>query len=114
MVALEARTKLLNPKWYDAMLEHGEGVREIESHLGNTYGWSATASAVGDWTYRQFNETFLQNPEMLERLTELNIRYAVTAMTRRLLEANARGFWNTDEKTIEDLQRLYEDLGVEG
>ena len=46
---------------------------------------------------------------MLERLTELNI-HAVTAMTRRLLEANARGFWNTDEKTIEDLQRLYEDL----
>ena len=110
MVALESRTKLLNPKWYEAMLEHGyEGVREIESHLGNTYGWSATASAVGDWTYRQFNETFLQNPEMLERLTGLNI-HAVTAMTRRLLEANARGFWNTDEKTIEDLQRLYEDL----
>ena len=119
MVALETRTKLLNPKWYEAMLDHGyEGVREIESHLGNTCGWSATASAVGDWTYRQFNETFLQDPEMLERLTGLNM-HAVTSMTRRLLEAHARGFWNTDEKTIENLQQLYENLesrveGIEG
>lgn len=110
MVALEARTKLLNPKWYEAMLEHGyQGVREIESHLSNTYGWSATASAVGDWTYQQFNDTFLKDPAMLERLADLNM-HAVTSMTRRLLEANSRGFWNTDEKTIEDLQRLYEDL----
>ncbi|MCF8216777.1 MAG: magnesium chelatase subunit H [Chlorobium sp.] len=119
MVALETRTKLLNPKWYEAMLEHGyEGVREIESHLSNTYGWSATASAVGDWTYQQFNETFLQDPAMLERLTGLNM-HAVSAMTRRLLEANARGFWNTDEKTIAELRQLYEDLdsrieGIDG
>jgi len=93
MVSLEARTKLLNPKWYDAMLEQGyEGVREIEAHLGNTYGWSATASAVQNWTYRQFNETYLQDKEMLERLRKLN-PYATISMTRRLLEANSRGFW---------------------
>lgn len=116
MVALEARTKLLNPKWYEAMLEHGyEGVREIESHLSNTYGWSAMASAVGNWTYQQFNETFLKDPAMLERLTGLNA-HAVMSMTRRLLEANARGFWKTDEKTIEELQQLYEELesNIEG
>jgi len=110
MVALEARTKLLNPKWYDAMLEHGyEGVREIEAHLTNTYGWSATASAVKDWTYQQFTETFLQDREMLERMTALN-PHATMSMTRRLLEANSRGFWKADEGTIEQLQELYEEL----
>jgi len=110
MVSLEARTKLLNPKWYDAMLEQGyEGVREIEAHLGNTYGWSATASAVQNWTYRQFNETYLQDKEMLERLRKLN-PYATISMTRRLLEANSRGFWETDEGTLEELRELYADL----
>ena len=110
MVALEARTKLLNPKWYDSMLEHGyEGVREIESHLSNTYGWSATASAVNDWTYTQFNETYLQDREMLERLKSLNL-HATMSMTRRLLEANSRGFWKTDNDTIEELQELYSEL----
>lgn len=110
MVALEARTKLLNPKWYEAMIAHGyEGVREIEAHLTNTYGWSATASAVKNWTYQQFSQTFLQDREMLERLAALNPN-ATMAMTRRLLEANSRGFWDADEGTIEELQELYEEL----
>ena len=110
MVSLEARTKLLNPKWYDAMLEHGyEGVREIESHLSNTYGWSATASAVKKWTYDQFNETFLQDRQMLERLANLN-PHATISMTRRLLEAHSRGFWEAEDGTIEELQELYADL----
>jgi magnesium chelatase subunit H len=110
MVSLEARTKLLNPKWYEAMLEHGyEGVREIEAHLTNTYGWSATASAVKNWTYQQFSETFLQDKAMLERLAALN-PHATMSMTRRLLEAHSRGFWETDESTLEELQELYEDL----
>jgi magnesium chelatase subunit H len=110
MVALEARTKLLNPKWYEAMLEHGyEGVREIEAHLTNTYGWSATASAVKNWTYQQFTETFLQDREMLERMAALNPN-ATMSMTRRLLEASSRGFWEADEGTIEQLQELYEEL----
>ena len=110
MVALETRTKLLNPKWYESMLEHGyEGVREIESHLSNTYGWSATASAVKDWTYTQFNETYLQDREVLEKMKNLN-PHATMSMTRRLLEANSRGFWQTDSETIGELQALYSEL----
>ncbi|NQU46056.1 MAG: cobaltochelatase subunit CobN, partial [Chlorobium sp.] len=80
-----------------------------EAHLGNTYGWSATASAVQNWTYRQFNETYLQDKEMLERLRKLN-PHATISMTRRLLEANSRGFWETDEGTLEELRELYADL----
>lgn len=44
---LDARTKLLNPKWYEGMMNSGyEGVREIQKRLTNTMGWSATAGAV--------------------------------------------------------------------
>ncbi len=44
---LDARTKLLNPKWYEGMMASGyEGVREIQKRLTNTMGWSATAGAV--------------------------------------------------------------------
>ncbi len=38
-VSLETRTRTLNPKWYEGMLEHGyEGVRQIEVHVTNTMG----------------------------------------------------------------------------
>ncbi len=53
-VALETRTRMLNPKWYEGMLKHGyEGVRQIEAHVTNTMGWSATTGQVAPWVYQQ-------------------------------------------------------------
>ena len=55
-VALETRTRMLNPKWYESMLEHGyEGVRQIETHMTNTMGWSATTGQVQPWIYKQLS-----------------------------------------------------------
>nr|MBA3948141.1 cobaltochelatase subunit CobN [Herpetosiphonaceae bacterium] len=36
--------------------------------------------------------------------------HATAAMTRRLLEANSRGFWDADETTLQALQQIYGDL----
>jgi magnesium chelatase subunit H len=92
MVRLETRAKLLNPKWYDSMLNHGyEGVHEIESRVNNTYGWSATASAVEGWVYQGVAETYLLDEKMRDKLAKLNPHSAM-AITGRLLEANNRGF----------------------
>jgi magnesium chelatase subunit H len=72
-VALETRTRMLNPKWYEGMLEHGyEGVRQIEVHVTNTMGWSATTGQVQPWVYQQLTETFVLDPAMRERLAQLN------------------------------------------
>lgn len=110
MVRLESRAKLLNPKWYDSMLNHGyEGVHEIESRVNNTYGWSATASAVEGWVYQGVAETYLLDENMREKMAKLN-PHATVAITGRLLEANNRGFWDADEETLERLQQIYDDL----
>ncbi len=110
MVRLETRAKLLNPKWFEAMLTHGSsGVREIEARVQNTYGWSVTTQAVEGWAYQGVADTFLLDSAMRERLTELN-PHAVNGMTRRLLEAHARGYWDANEDTINALHAVYEDL----
>ena len=110
MVRLETRAKLLNPKWYEAMLAHGyEGAREIETRLNNTYGWSATTGAVEGWVYQSVAETYALDDEMRERLARLN-PHAAAGMVRRLLEASGRGFWDTDEETLDRLRSIYEDL----
>ncbi len=110
MVRLETRSKLLNPKWYEAMLAHGyEGAREIEARVNNTYGWSATTDAVEGWVYQGVAETFALDAEMRERLARLN-PHAAAGVVRRLLEANGRGFWEADEATLDRLRTIYEDL----
>jgi magnesium chelatase subunit H len=110
MVRLETRAKLLNPKWFEGMLAHGyQGVREIETRVGNTFGWSATTDAVEGWVYQGVAETFLLDESMRDRMAALN-PHATAAMARRLLEAESRGFWDADEETLAQLQQIYADL----
>jgi magnesium chelatase subunit H len=108
-VRLETRAKTLNPKWYEGMLKHGfRGVAEIENHVANTFGWSATADAVDPWIYTEISQTFLLDRVMFERLFELN-PHSVRSLTNRLLEAHNRGYWNPDEEVLE---RLRESAGA--
>ncbi len=109
-VRLDARTKLLNPKWYEGMLSHGyEGVRELSKRLVNTMGWSATADAVDNFVYEDANTTFIQDPEMCKRLMDLNPN-SFRRMVTTLLEVNGRGYWETSDENIERLQELYEEV----
>lgn len=109
-VRLDARTKMLNPKWYEGMLSHGyEGVRELSKRLVNTMGWSATAGAVDNWVYEDTNATFIQDPEMCKRLMDLNPN-SFRRMVSTLLEVNGRGYWETSDDNIERLQELYQEV----
>ena len=109
-VALESRTRMLNPKWYEGMLSHGyEGVRQIEVHLTNTMGWSATTGQVQPWVYQQLTQTFMLDPEMRERLARLNPA-ASAKVANRLLEASERRYWNPDAATLDALRRAGEEL----
>src|ERR1041384_5955612 len=111
-VRLESRTKTLNPKWYEGMLKHGfRGVAEIENHVANTFGWSATADAVDPWIYTEITNTFLLDDEMLNRLSELN-QYSVQSLAKRLLEAHERGYWNPNEEMLEKLREIVAALDV--
>jgi magnesium chelatase subunit H len=109
-VALETRTRMLNPKWYEGMLKHGyEGVRQIEVHVTNTMGWSATTGQVQPWVYEQLSETFMLDPAMRERLAKLNPT-ASARVANRLLEASDRNFWKPDPTMLAALRRAGEEL----
>src|SRR5437867_2095862 len=110
-IRLETRAKTLNPKWYEGMLKHGfRGVAEIENHVTNTFGWSATADAVDPWIYTEIAQTFLLDEAMCARLHELN-PYSLESLAKRLLEAHERGYWNPQEAILEKLREVIERLG---
>jgi magnesium chelatase subunit H len=109
-VRLDARTKLLNPKWYEGMLSHGyEGVRELSKRLVNTMGWSATAGAVDNWIYEDANTTFIKDEAMRDRLMNLN-PHSFRKVVGTLLEVNGRGYWETSEENLELLRELYQEV----
>ncbi len=109
-VALETRTRALNPKWYEALLAHGyEGVRQIEAHVTNTMGWSATTGQVAPWVYQQLTLTYVADPAMRERLAALNPT-ASAKIANRLIEAHERQYWSPDAAMLDLLRRAGEEL----
>ena len=109
-VSLEARSRMLNPKWYEGMLKHGyEGVRQLESHLTNTVGWSATTGQVEPWVYQHLTQTFILDPEMRERLMSLNPASSAK-VANRLLEASERNYWKPEPSVLETLRRVANDF----
>jgi magnesium chelatase subunit H len=92
------------------MLAHGyEGVRQIETHVTNTMGWSATTGQVAPWVYQRLTETYVLDEEMRERLAALNPT-ASAKVASRLIEAHERNYWTPDAETLEALRRAGEEL----
>jgi magnesium chelatase subunit H len=109
-IALESRSRSLNPKFYEGLLRHGaEGVRQIEAQVTNTLGWSATTQAVEPWVYQRLSETFVLDEAMRRRLAALNPQ-ASARMANRLLEASDRNYWKPDPETLAALQGAANEL----
>ncbi len=109
-VALETRTRALNPKWFEPLLAHGyEGVRQIEAQVTNTMGWSATTGQVAPWIYQNLAETYMLDPAMRARLAALNPT-ASAKIANRLIEAQERSYWQPDAETLAALRRAGEEL----
>ena len=103
-IALETRARSLNPRFYEGLLKHGhEGVRQIEAHITNTMGWSATTGEVEPWVYQRLSETYVLDAAMRERLAALNPA-ASARMANRLIEASDRAYWTPDAATLAALR----------
>lgn len=110
LLRIEARSKLLNPKWYEGMLSHGfAGAAEIGNRFTYLLGWSAVSDVVDPWVFESAAATFVLDEQMRARLAAANPQAARNAVAR-LLEANGRGLWQADDTTIARLQAIYGDL----
>ncbi|NET00381.1 MAG: magnesium chelatase subunit H [Sphaerospermopsis sp. SIO1G1] len=108
LLRMEYRTKLLNPKWAQAMADQGSGgAFEISQRMTALIGWGGTADFQDDWVYDQAADTYALDAEMAEKLRQANPE-AFRNILSRMLEANGRGLWNADENRLEKLRQLYE------
>jgi magnesium chelatase subunit H len=108
LLRLEYRTKLLNPKWADAMANQGSGgAYEISQRMTALIGWGGTADFTDSWVYDQAADTYALDADMANKLREANPE-AFRNIVGRMLEANGRGFWQPNDEKLEKLRELYE------
>jgi magnesium chelatase subunit H len=108
LLRMEYRTKLVNPKWADAMANQGSGgAFEISQRMTALIGWGGTADFKDDWVYDQAADTYALDAEMAEKLRKANPE-AFRNILGRMLEAHGRGFWQADQDKLDKLRQLYE------
>lgn len=107
-----SRSKILNPKWIEGMQEHGyKGASEISKRVGRIYGWQATSKDVDDEIFDDIARTFLLDEKNRE-FFEQNNPFALEEITRRLIEAQARGLYNPSDDVKSELKEQY--IQIEG
>ena len=101
------RTRLLNPKWIDGMLETDyHGAQQINSRFENVLGLAATTGAVESSVFSDMEECYITDEVMRRRIRENN-NWALIDMINRLFEANKRGYWSATEEELEVLRQAY-------
>ena len=72
VLRMEYRSKFLNPKWRDAMLEQGSGgAYEVSQRMTAMVGWAATAG-VDNFVFDQAAERYALDEEVAKRLQKNN------------------------------------------
>ncbi len=106
------RTRLLNPRWIEELLEHHfHGAQKISDRVEYLLGLAATTHAVENWVFSAVTERYVLDEAMFARLADNN-RFAAEALLKRLAEAASRGYWQATEAELQALRERY--LALEG
>jgi cobaltochelatase CobN len=98
------RTRVINPKWIQAMTRHGyKGAFELAATVDYLFGYDATAGIVEDWMYEKVTEAYVADPEIRKFLENSN-PWALKSMAERLLEAVERGLWAASPAALDTLR----------
>ncbi|WP_136248957.1 cobaltochelatase subunit CobN [Halomonas borealis] len=100
------RSRVLNPKWIEAMREHGyKGAFEMAATVDYLFAYDATTDLVPDHQYAQVSDALVFDEANQRFLREHNAA-ALEEMAERLLEAAQRGLWQDAGERGEALQDL--------
>jgi cobaltochelatase CobN len=98
------RTRVVNPKWIEAMQRHGyKGAFEMAATVDFLFGYDATAHVVDDWMYERVTDAYVRDPDVRKFFQHSN-PWALTSIAERLLEAVDRGMWYADTDAVAALR----------
>jgi cobaltochelatase CobN len=104
------RSRVLNPKWIEAMREHGyKGAFEMSASVDYMFAYDATTNLIDDYQYQYVADALVFDDENRQFMKENN-PHALEEMAERLLEATQRGLWQEPGEYADKLQDLLLDI----
>ncbi|HEX4866824.1 MAG TPA: cobaltochelatase subunit CobN [Acidimicrobiales bacterium] len=97
------RSRVLNPRWIEAMQRHGyKGAFELAATVDYLFGYDATANVVEDWMYERITDAYVADPAMRAFFAESN-PWALRSIAERLIESHDRGLWDASAEARQTL-----------
>ncbi len=98
------RTRVVNPRWIEAMQRHGyKGAFEMSATVDYLFGYDATAHVVEDWMYERVTASYVADPAV-RKFFERSNPWALRSIAEKLLEANERGMWAASAEALTTLR----------
>jgi len=99
------RTRVVNPRWIEAMQRHGyKGAFEMAATVDYLFGYDATAKVVDDWMYERVTAAYVADPNV-RKFFERSNPWALKSIAERLLEAVERQMWDASDDAIATLRQ---------
>lgn len=109
----EFRSRMLNPEYIKGMQGEGyAGAREVWKSTEYLWGWQVVyPETVGAEKWQELHEVWLMDRYKLglEEFFDKNNPHAREGMAGRLLEVARKGYWKPDQKTLDELSKIYVD-----
>lgn len=100
------RSRVLNPKWINAMREHGyKGAFEMAASVDYLFAYDATTQMIDNYQYEKVAQALVFD-EQNQAFLQANNPNALEEMAERLLEATQRNMWTDSDDYAERLQDL--------
>ncbi len=113
----EMRSRYFHPRWIQAMQDAGyAGATVMLDRMNNMWGWEVmTPEAVRDDQWQEFFDVYIEDKYDLDmrEFFEKNNAHALAQIIERMLEAERKGYWKTDEETIKTMVKAYAELAKE-
>ncbi|MBW7456963.1 cobaltochelatase subunit CobN, partial [Paenibacillus sepulcri] len=104
------RTRLLNPKWIDGLMEHPyHGTQKIAQRFENLLGLASTTNKVDNWVFSSLHDTYVADPERSRQLEENNA-FAFHEIIETMLESYQRSYWSPTDEQLEQLKQKYMEI----
>ena len=99
------RTRVINPRWIEAMQRHGyKGAFEMAATVDYLFGYDATAKVVDDWMYDKVTDAYVADPQVRKFFEQSN-PWALKSIAEKLLEAVDRKMWAASDESIATLHQ---------
>lgn len=110
-IGRELRTRTFHPRWIEEMQKEGySGALTVLDRMNNFWGWTVMdPESVNNDQWQEFVEVYVNDKYDMEMKSffEKNNPYALAQIIERVLEAERKEYFQTDEATLEKLTETY-------